>query len=72
MTALEARQMALDKQKNRWAKLSPNVRGAIQDAIAIGELHCIATLSEDMDVLLLRKLGYNVRDIVDDVIEISW
>lgn len=72
MTALEARQMALDKQKNRWARVSPNVRGAIQDATAIGELHCIAASFEDMDVLLLRKLGYTVRDIVEDTIEISW
>lgn len=72
MTAIEARQKALDKQKNRWAKLSPDVRSAIQDAAAIGELHCIATRTEEADVFTLRKLGYNVRDLVNDVIEISW
>lgn len=72
MTAIEARQIALDKQKNRWAKLSPNVRGAIQDATAIGELHCIVTLIEEMDIFTLRKLGYNVRDVLEDVVEISW
>ena len=72
MTAIEARQIALDKQKYRWAKLSPDVRSAIQDATAIGELHCIAASFEDMDVLLLRKLGYTVRDIIEDTIEISW
>ena len=73
MIALEARQRALDKQKNRWSKISLEVREAIQEQVKIGQLHCIVSIKLDnMEIYNLRALGYNVKDIVEDVIEISW
>ena len=73
MTAIEARQKALNIQKNRWSKLSLEVRTAIQEAVEIGQLHCIIDCKLDnMELCNLRALGYNVRNIIEDTFEISW
>ena len=72
MTALEARAASLESQHARWMKLSSEARNAIEDATSRGELHCFVSALYDMEVLYLRKLGYTVRDIVEDTIEISW
>ena len=41
MTATEARQKALNKQKNRWSKLPLEVRTSIRESVKCGQLHCI-------------------------------
>ena len=72
MTATEARQNALEKQKNRWSKLSLEVREAIQHSINCGQLSCIVDNLDNREIYHLRALGYSVRDIVEDTFEISW
>lgn len=72
MTAIEARQKALEKQKNRWDKVSLEVREAIQHSINCGQLSCIVDNLDNSELYHLRALGYNVRDIVEDTFEIRW
>ena len=76
MTALEARQKALDKQKNRWSKLPLEVKTSIQESVECGQLHCIVnTKLNNIELCNLRALGYNVRTavkIMDEIYEICW
>ena len=72
MTALEARQNALEKQKNRWSKVSLEVRESIQHSISCGQLSCIVYNLDNMEIYNLRALGYKIRNIVEDNFEISW
>ena len=73
MTAQEARNKALDIQKDKWSKLSLEVRNNIRHFTECGQLHCIINNELDnMEIYNLKALGYNVRDIVEDTFEISW
>jgi hypothetical protein len=76
MTAQESRDKALKTQRNRWSKLSLEIRTAIQESVECGQLQCIINNKLDnMEIYNLRALGYNVKsvaDIIDDVFEISW
>jgi hypothetical protein len=76
MTAQESRDKALKTQRNRWSKLSLEIRTAIQESVECGQLHCIInTKLDNMEIHNLKALGYNVKNvtnIIDDVFEISW
>jgi hypothetical protein len=76
MTAQESRDKALKTQRNRWSKLSLEIRTAIQESVECGQLHCIINTKLDTtEIRNLRALGYNVRnaiDLIDEVFEISW
>jgi hypothetical protein len=72
MNALEARAQTLETQKGRWLKLSLDTRKAIENAVSNGTMSCFVKDLYDVEIHCLRMLGYNVRDIVEDTIEISW
>ena len=72
MNALEARAQALETQNGRWLKLSLDTRKEIESAVSSGTMSCFVKDLYEVEIHCLRKLGYNVRGIVNDVIEISW
>lgn len=73
MTALEARQKAIEKQKDRWCKISLEVRDAIQTAVSSGQTRCVTSINGSYrEVCDLRALGFLVKDIIDNEVEISW
>lgn len=72
MNALEARAQALETQKGRWLKLSLDTRKAIENAVSNGTMSCFVKDLYEVEIHCLRMLGYSVRDIVEDTIEISW
>ena len=72
MNALEARAQALERHKAAWLKLSIDTRRAIETAVNVGSMNCYLNELSSLEIQCLRMLGYKVRDIVEDTLEISW
>lgn len=73
MNALEARANALERQKALWLKLSAEVKNMLYEAACQrGDLRCTVSNLSELDIQILRTLGYTVRDIIEDTFEISW
>ena len=63
---------ALEAQKGRWLKLSLDTRKAIESEVSSGTMSCFVKGLCEVEIHCLRMLGYKVRDIIEDTIEISW